>query len=102
MFVDNARWIVGRPGKGETDRHGRLRAMGLDLRETMDDVRQAAVELIGLGGDVDRVEKELIAADGGELEARAAGVQRHDNAGVVRSVHGHVSPVKFVELTESV
>ena len=88
--VDDARRIVGRPGEGETDRHGRLRALGLHLREAADDVRQAAVELIGLAGDVDRIEKELIAADGGELEVRAAGVQRHDNAGVVRNVHQRV------------
>ena len=62
---------------------GGLRALLLDAREALDDVGQAAVQVVAVGGHGDGLGHRLLAAHGGEAEVGAAGVEGHDNAGVV-------------------
>ena len=47
-------------------------------------------EVVGLGGKVDRIEEHLVAADGGEPQVRAAGVQSHHDPRIGVELHGAV------------
>ena len=59
---------------------GGLRALLFDAREAFDDVGQAAVQVVAVGGQGDGFGHRLVAAHGGEAEVGAAGVEGHDDA----------------------
>ena len=52
----------------------------LDLRKALDDVAQAALQVVALGRHGDGFRHRLGAADGGKTEIGSARVQRHDDS----------------------
>ena len=82
QVADDAVGIIRRSWEREADGHGRLGALLFDAREAFDDVGQAAVQVVAVGGQGDCFGHGLMAAHGGKAEVGAAGVEGHDDAWV--------------------
>ena len=83
QVADDAVLIVRGTGEGETDGDGRGVQPGLHPVETFHQHIQAAPHVVGDRVHPDRFHDFLAAADGGEHEVRAAGVQGQDCSFVV-------------------
>src|ERR1035441_8791093 len=82
--------IVGGSGEGEADGGRRLRQGPFDRFESAYDGGQAAIQVVGLGGNAQPLDQGLAAAPRAELQIGATGVERHHDAAVVIKWNRHV------------
>src|SRR4051794_22245336 len=87
-IADDAVGIIGWPGKREADGRRRLGTLLLDPGETLDEIRQATLQVIGVRGEGETGADRLAPADGGKAEAGSARIEGHHDPRIV-SVAGH-------------